>query len=200
MCIRDSYWIYPQQRYGKNPKDMRYRFVRQAPIEVDANNPKIVYHGSQYVHKTVDGGLHWTRFSPDVTANGPEGHVTSGEPITRDMTGEEVYAALYSMRSSRLEPGVFWTGSNDGPVWMTRDNGRTWRNVTPAGLPPGGRVHTIEDSPHRRGSAYVSVYRMYLNDFKPYLYMTNDYGQHLSLIHISEPTRLLSTSYAVFCL
>jgi photosystem II stability/assembly factor-like uncharacterized protein len=176
------YWIYPQQRYGKNPADMRYRFVRQAPIEVDANNPKIVYHGSQYVHKTVDGGLHWTRFSPDVTANGPEGQVISGEPITRDMTGEEVYAALYSMRSSRLEPGVFWTGSNDGPVWMTKDNGRTWKNVTPAGLPPGGRVHTIEDSPHRRGSAYVSVYRMYLNDFKPYLYMTNDYGQHWTLL------------------
>src|SRR6185436_8680734 len=164
------------------PKDMRYRFVRQAPIEVDANNPSIVYHGSQYVHKTVDGGIHWTRFSPDVTANTAEGHVTSGEPITRDMTGEEVYAALYSMRSSRLEPGVFWTGSNDGPVWMTRDNGRTWRNVTPAGLPPGGRVHTIEDSPHRRGSAYVSVYRMYLDDFKPYLYMTNDYGQHWTLL------------------
>ena len=98
------------------------------------------------------------------------------------MTGEEVYAALYSMRSSRLEPGVFWTGSNDGPVWMTRDNGRTWKNVTPAGLPPGGRVHTIEDSPHRKGSAYVSVYRMYLNDFKPYLYMTNDYGQHWTLL------------------
>ena len=109
----------------------------------------------------------------------PEGHVTSGEPITRDMTGEEVYAALYSMRSSRLEPGVFWTGSNDGPVWMTRDGGKTWKNVTPTDLPPGGRVHTIEDSPHRRGSAYVSVYRMYLNDFKPYLYMTNDYGAAL---------------------
>ena len=106
----------------------------------------------------------------------------SGEPITRDMTGEEVYAALYSMRSSRLEPGVFWTGSNDGPVWVTRDNGKTWKNVTPAGLPPGGRVHTIEDSPHRKGSAYVSVYRMYLNDFKPYLYMTNDYGEHWTLL------------------
>ena len=108
--------------------------------------------------------------------------MTSGEPITRDMTGEEVYAALYSMRSSRLEPGVFWTGSNDGPVWVTRDNGKTWKNVTPAGLPPGGRVHTIEDSPHRKGSAYVSVYRMYLNDFKPYLYMTNDYGEHWTLL------------------
>jgi photosystem II stability/assembly factor-like uncharacterized protein len=175
-------WINPQQRYGKLPQDMMYRFVRQAPIEIDAHNPNIVYHGSQFVHKTTDGGVHWTKFSPDVTANGPEGHVTSGEPITRDMTGEEVYAALYSMRSSRLEPGVFWTGSNDGPVWMTRDNGRTWKNVTPAGLPPGGRVHTIEDSPHRKGSAYVSIYRMYMNDFKPYLYMTNDYGAHWTLL------------------
>jgi photosystem II stability/assembly factor-like uncharacterized protein len=176
------YWIYPQQRYGKNPKDMRYRFVRQAPIEIDAHNPKIVYHGSQYVHKTIDGGIHWTRFSPDVTANTPDGQVTSGEPVTRDMTGEEVYAALYAMRSSRLDPNVFWTGSNDGPVWVTKDNGKTWKNVTPNDLPPGGRVHTIEDSPHRRGSAYVSVYRMYLNDFKPYLYLTNDYGEHWTLL------------------
>jgi photosystem II stability/assembly factor-like uncharacterized protein len=177
-----NYWINPQQRYGKLPQDMMFRFVRQAPIEIDAHNPNIVYHGSQYVHRTMDGGVHWTKFSPDVTANGPEGHVMSGEPITRDMTGEEVYAALYSMRSSRLESGVFWTGSNDGPVWVTRDNGKTWKNVTPAGLPPGGRVHTIEDSPHRKGSAYVSVYRMYMNDFKPYLYMTNDYGAHWTLL------------------
>jgi photosystem II stability/assembly factor-like uncharacterized protein len=176
-----SYWINPQQRYGKLPQEMMFRFVRQAPIEIDAHNPNIVYHGSQYVHKTIDGGVHWTKFSPDVTANGPEGHVMSGEPITRDMTGEEVYAALYSMRSSRLEPGVFWTGSNDGPVWVTRDDGRTWKNVTPP-MPPGGRVHTIEDSPHRKGSAYVSIYRMYLNDFKPYLYMTNDYGAHWTLL------------------
>ncbi|MBI3491265.1 MAG: hypothetical protein HY047_05720 [Acidobacteria bacterium] len=177
-----AYWINPQQRYGKNPKDMKFRFVRQSPIEVDPHDPKIVYHGSQYVHKSIDGGIHWTRVSPDVTANGPEGQVTSGEPITRDMTGEEVYAALYSMRASRLEPGVFWTGSNDGPVWMTRDAGKTWKNVTPPGLPPGGRVHTIEDSPHRKGSAYVSVYRLYFNDFKPYLYMTNDYGAHWTLL------------------
>jgi len=176
-----EYWINPQQRYGKEPQNMMFRFVRQAPIEIDAHNPNVVYHGSQFVHKTIDGGVHWTKFSPDVTANGPEGHVTSGEPITRDMTGEEVYAALYAMRSSRLEPGVFWTGSNDGPVWVTKDNGAHWKNVTPP-MPPGGRVHTIEDSPHRKGSAYVSVYRMYFNDFKPYLYMTNDYGEHWTLL------------------
>ncbi|MGE5244806.1 MAG: VPS10 domain-containing protein [Betaproteobacteria bacterium] len=176
------YWIYPQQRYGLDPKDQRYRFVRQAPIEIDPFNPKVVYHGSQYVHKTTDGGIHWTKISPDVTANGPEGQLHSGEPITRDVTGEEVYAALYCMRASRTEPGVLWTGSNDGPVWVTRNGGRTWKNVTPKDLPPGGRVHTIEDSPHRKGSAYVSVYRIYLNDFKPYLYMTNDYGEHWTLL------------------
>ena len=176
------YWINPEQRYGKNPKDMKFRFVRQAPIEVDPHNPLVVYHGSQFLHKTIDGGVHWTTISPDVTADGPEGEVTSGEPITRDMTGEEVYSALYAIRASRLEPGVIWTGSNDGPVYVTRDGGKTWKNVTPKDLPPGGRVHTIEDSPHRKGSAYVSVYRIFLNDFKPYLYMTNDYGEHWTLL------------------
>ncbi len=178
------FWINPQQRYGLNPKDQIYRFVRQAPIEVDPRNPAVVYAGSQYVHKTTDGGVHWQKISPDVTANEPDKQTDSGEPITRDMTGEEVYSALYSMRASRLEAGVLWTGSNDGPVWVTRDGGKTWKNVTPNAkdLPPGGRVHTIEDSPHRRGAAYVSMYRIYQNDFKPYLYATNDYGATWTLL------------------
>ena len=132
--------------------------------------------------KTTDGGIHWQKISPDLTANDPRYQMHAGEPITRDVTGEEVYSALYAIRASRLEPGVIWTGSNDGPVWVTRDGGKTWKNVTPKGLPPGGRVHTIEDSPHRKGSAYVSVYRIYFGDFKPYLYMTNDYGEHWTLL------------------
>ncbi|HVS20936.1 MAG TPA: hypothetical protein VHD88_03770, partial [Pyrinomonadaceae bacterium] len=176
------YWINPEQRYGMDPKDMKYRFVRQAPIEIDPFNPKVVYHGSQFLHKTTDGGIHWTKISPDLTANGPEAQMHGGEPITRDVTGEEVYAALYAIRASRREPGVIWTGSNDGLVWVTHNGGNTWKNVTPPGLPPGGRVHTIEDSPHRRGSAYVCVYRIYFGDFKPYLYMTNDYGEHWTLL------------------
>lgn len=177
------YWIYPQQRYGKPPKDMKFRFVRQAPIEVSPHNPNVVYHGSQYLHRTIDGGIHWEKISPDLTAAEPDKLAwESGEPITRDMTGEEVYAALYAIRASRLEQGVIWTGSNDGPVFVTRDDGKTWKNVTPKDLPPGGRVHTIEDSPHRKGSAYVSVYRLYFGDFKPYLYMTNDYGEHWTLL------------------
>ncbi|MDE3153861.1 MAG: hypothetical protein KGN76_02110 [Acidobacteriota bacterium] len=175
------YWINPQQRYGLNPKDQIDRFVRQGPIEVDPLNPKIVYHGAQYLFRTTDGGVHWQKISPDLTADTPETQTDSGEPITRDMTGEEVYSALYAIRASREEPGVIWTGSNDGPVWVTRDGGKVWKNVTPPG-PAGGRVHTIEDSPHRKGSAYVSIYRIYFGDYKPYLYTTNDYGAHWTLL------------------
>ena len=73
---------------------------------------------------------------------------------------------------------MLWVGANDGPVHVSRDGGKTWNDVTPKDLPPGGRVQTIEDSPHRKGSAYIAVYR-YLreHDLQPYIYLTNDYGK-----------------------
>ena len=81
----------------------------------------------------------------------------SGEPITRDITGEEFYSTLYAIRESPLEQGVIWTGANDGPFHVTRDNGKTWTNITPTDLELGGRVQWIEPSPHRAGSAYYAV-------------------------------------------
>jgi len=170
------YWVYPQNRYGHNPKDMKYRFVRQSPIEVSPHDPKVVYHGSQYLHRTMDDGVTWETISPDLTANDPLKQVISGEPITRDITGEEVYSALYAIKESRLERGVIWTGSNDGPVHITRDGGKTWQNVTPKDLPRDSHIANIEDSPHRKGSAYLAAYRFQVNDWQPYLFVTNDYG------------------------
>jgi hypothetical protein len=93
-----------------------------------------------------------------------------------------MYATLYAIRESPLEAGVIWTGANDGPVYVTRDDGKTWTNVTPKGLPPGGRVQNIEPSPHRAGGAYVAVLRYLLGDFKPYIYRTNDYGKSWTLL------------------
>ena len=98
------------------------------------------------------------------------------------MTGEEVYAALYAIRASRLEPGVIWTGSNDGPVWVTRDGGKTWKNVTPQDCRPAGactRSRTRRTARDRRTSRSTGCTS---NDFKPYLYMTNDYGEHWTLL------------------
>jgi photosystem II stability/assembly factor-like uncharacterized protein len=171
-----SYWVHPQNRYGHNPKDILYRFQRVSPMEISPHNPKVLYHCSHVVHRSTDEGVTWQVISPDLTANEPDKQVISGEPITRDITGEEVYSTIYAFRESTREAGVLWSGANDGPVYVSRDNGKNWKNVTPQGLPPGGRVQNIEPSPHRKGAAYVAVYRYLLNDWQPYIYATNDYG------------------------
>ncbi|MCI0487798.1 MAG: hypothetical protein L0229_14495 [Blastocatellia bacterium] len=171
-----SYWVYPQNRYGHNPKDIRFRFQRVSPMEISPHDSRVIYHCSHVVHRSTDEGVSWEVISPDLTAFETDKQVISGEPITRDITGEEVYSTIYAMRESVLERGVLWAGANDGPVHVSRDNGKTWKNVTPKGLPPGGRVQNLEPSPHRKGSAYIAVYRYLLNDWQPYVYVTDDYG------------------------
>jgi len=168
--------------YGHNPKDLRYRFQRVAPIHVSPHDPDRVYHGSQYVHVTEDGGRIWETISPDLTAFTPETQVVSGAPITRDVTGEEHFSALYDIQESPHEPGVIWAGSNDGPVHLTRDGGRTWSDVTPPGIGPHGRVQQIEVSPHEPGRAYVCILRYLLGDFAPYAFRTDDYGATWTLM------------------
>ena len=171
-----NYWVGGQSLYGNDAKDLIYRFQRVSPMEVSLFDSSVVYYGSQYVHRSKDGGVHWEKISPDLTAHPACCQGGSGEPITRDVTGEEFYSTLYAISESKLEPGVIWTGSNDGPFYVTRDNGKTWKNITPKDLPTGGRVQYIESSPHRKGSAYYAVYRYLLGDFQPYIYKTDDYG------------------------
>jgi len=169
-------WVHPENRYGHAARDLKFRFQRVSPMEVSPHDPRVIYYGSQFVHRTRDEGVTWEVISPDLTAHEPDKQGVSGEPITRDITGEEMYSTLYAIRESTFEKGVIWAGSNDGPVHVTRDDGRTWTNVTPKDLPPGGRVQNIEVSPHRRGSAFIAVYRYLLNDWQPYIYQTDDYG------------------------
>ncbi|MBE1608207.1 WD40/YVTN/BNR-like repeat-containing protein [Actinopolymorpha pittospori] len=168
--------------YGHAPKDLPYRFQRTSPIEVSSHDPKVVYYGSQYVHRTTDEGEHWQRISPDLTARPPGTQGISGEPITRDVTGEEFYSTLYAIEESPLAKGLIWVGSNDGPFHVTRNDGKKWTDVTPDSLPPGGRVQNIEPSPHDPGTAYYAVYRYLLDDFRPYIYKTEDYGRSWTLL------------------
>ena len=171
-----SYWIGGQSLYGNPASDLIYRMQRVSPMATSPHDPEVLYYGSQYVHRTRDKGVTWERISPDLTARPECCQGISGEPITRDITGEEFYSTLYAITESPLEKGVIWTGANDGPFYVTRDNGKKWTNVTPKDLPPGGRVQFIEASPHRKGSAYFAVYRWLLGDYEPYLYRTDDYG------------------------
>ncbi|HSE18983.1 MAG TPA: hypothetical protein VLB46_18130 [Pyrinomonadaceae bacterium] len=171
-----SYWIGGQSLYGNPASDLIYRMQRVSPMATSPHDPEVLYYGSQYVHRTRDKGVTWEKISPDLTARPACCQGASGEPITRDVTGEEFYSTLYAITESPLEKGVIWTGSNDGPFYVTRDNGKKWTNVTPKDLPSGGRVQFIEASPHRKGSAYYAVYRYLLGDYQPYIYHTNDYG------------------------
>ena len=194
-----QYWVGAQSLYGSAAEDLIYRFQRVSPMEVSPHSSRTLYYGSQYVHRTRDEGVTWERISPDLTWYPEERRATiPGEPITIDVTGEELYSTLYAIRESPLEAGVIWTGANDGPFHVTRDAGRSWKKVTPAGQPPGCRVQNIEPSPHRRGSAYYASLCYLLGDFRPYLWRTDDYGATWTLlttgsngIPADHPTRVV---------
>ncbi len=180
--LEKAFYVGASNIYGHNPKDLKYRFQRVAPIHVSPHNPNIVYHGSQYLHKTLNNGQIWETISPDLTAFEEDKQMISGSPITRDITGEEYYSTLYSIRESKLKAGLIWTGSNDGVISVTKDGGKTWANVTPKKLPKGGRVEAIEPSQFDPAKAYIAVDRHLLGDAKPYLYKTSDYGKTWELI------------------
>lgn len=177
-----NYDVGAANMYGHNPKELKYRFQRVSPIHVSPHNPNVVYHTSQYVHKTMDEGRTWETISPDLTAFESDKQVISGSPITRDITGEEFYSTIYAIRESPVKAGVIWTGSNDGPVYVTQDGGENWKNVTPSKLPPGGRVDAVEPSPHDAATAYISVLRYQLGDEKPYVWKTSNYGKSWTLL------------------
>ncbi|MDH5804679.1 MAG: hypothetical protein OEZ54_05785, partial [Gemmatimonadota bacterium] len=100
-----QYYVGGANMYGHNPADLQYRFQRVSPIEVSPHNSNVVYHGSQFVHRTRDGGQTWETISPDLTAFPEHGQVISGTPITRDVTGEEFYSTLYVIEESPIEEG-----------------------------------------------------------------------------------------------
>jgi photosystem II stability/assembly factor-like uncharacterized protein len=172
-----NYWVGAQSLYGNPATDLILRFQRVSPMATSPHDPEVLYYGSQYLHRTRDRGVTWEKISTDLTAHPSCCQGASGEPITRDVTGEEFYSTLYAIAESPLEKGVIWTGSNDGPFFVTRDNAKTWTNVTPKDLPEGGRVQYIDISTHRKGSAYFAVYRYLLGDYQPYIYATDDYGK-----------------------
>ncbi len=177
-----NYDVGAANMYGQNPNELRYRFQRVSPIHVSPHNPDVIYHTSQFVHKTTDDGKTWETISPDLTAFDPDKQVISGSPITRDITGEEFYSTIYAIRESSVQEGIIWVGANDGPVHVTRDGGENWQEVTPKRLPAGGRVDAVEPSPHRAEKAYIAVLRYQLGDWKPYIWKTEDFGKSWTLL------------------
>ncbi|MFO7894714.1 MAG: hypothetical protein R6U63_13345 [Longimicrobiales bacterium] len=173
--------LYPESQ-GLAPADLRYRFQWVAPIVMSPHDPETVYHASQYVHRTTDGGMTWETISPDLTTDSPEHQRHPGGPLISDHSGVEVFNTVFAVVPSPHERGTIWAGTDDGRVHITRDDGATWTDVTPRRLPELGTVNRIEVSPHRPGRAFLAVHRYRLDDSRPYVFRTDDYGRSWDLL------------------
>ena len=167
---------YPEMALGLDPEDMRYRWNWNAPVVASPHDPRIIYHGAQMLLRSSDRGFTWEEMSPDLTRNETEKHGPGGIPFTNESAGGEVYNTIFVVAESPREAGVIWVGTDDGLVQVTRDDGTTWADVTPAGMGEG-LVNSVEPSPHEPGAAYITLSRYKYNDFATYIYKTTDYGR-----------------------
>ncbi len=169
--------VWPELASGWGAKDQKYRFQWTAPIVLSPHDPNVLYITGNHVFRSTDEGNSWESISPDLTRNDVTKQEASGGPITKDNTGAEYYDTIFAFAESPLVRGLFWAGSDDGLIHVSRDNGQSWQNVTPPDLPVWALITIIEPSPHDPATAYVAATRYKLDDFEPYLYKTNDYGQ-----------------------
>jgi photosystem II stability/assembly factor-like uncharacterized protein len=156
---------------------MEHRFQWTAPVMLSPHDPNTLYHAGERLFKTTDGGVHWQAISPDLTRNDKSKQQPSGGDITLDDTGTEFYDTIFAVAESPITKGLLWVGTDDGLIQITRDEGKTWTNVTPKDMPEWSRVSQVEASPHDAGTAYIAIDRHQNDDLKPYLWKTSDYGQ-----------------------
>lgn len=166
----------PIQYLGREARDMKYLYNWNAPIIWSQHDPGTFYHCAQLVLKTKDNGVTWEEFSPDLTRNLDDRQGKGGGPYTNEAVGAENYGTIAYMIESPHEKGVFWTGSDDGLVHITKDDGKTWENVTPKGLQEC-LVNAIDISPHDAATTYIATTRYKFNDYAPALYKTTNYGK-----------------------
>ncbi|CAH1002246.1 hypothetical protein LEM8419_03164 [Neolewinella maritima] len=169
--------VWPDNPMGYGAEGMKYRFQWNFPIFFSPNDPEVLYTTSQHVHRSTDEGESWEIISPDLTRNEADKLKSSGGPITQDNTGVEYYATIFTATESNKEPGLLWTGSDDGLLHVTRDGGENWTDVTPTDAPKYIMWNSLDIDQRGNGGVYAAGTAYKLGDYTPYLYHTTDYGQ-----------------------
>ena len=169
--------VWPELTAGMPAADVKYRFQWTFPLLISPHDNNTVYVASQYVHRTTNGGQTWELASPDLSLNDASKQQFSGG-LTGDNIGVEYANVVYALDESPLKQGLLWAGTNDGLVHVSQDNGASWTNVTSKipGMPAYGAVRNIEASKYAEGTAYLTVDAHEMGDFKPYVFMTTNYG------------------------
>ncbi len=169
--------IYPDNPMGWSSIDIKERFQWTFPIVFSPVDSKVLYASSQHVWRTTTAGQNWQRISPNLARSDPATMQASGGPITKDQTGVETYAVVFTVAPSHQDVNTIWAGSDDGWVHVTQDGGGNWARITPPDLPDFARISLIEASPHQNGVAYLAANRYQMGDRKPYVYKTADFGK-----------------------
>ncbi|RYY38365.1 MAG: glycosyl hydrolase [Chitinophagaceae bacterium] len=178
---------WPDNPMGAGADVLKFRFQWNFPIFFSPHNPKRLYAAGNVLFATEDEGATWMQLSPDLTTNDKSKQGPSGGPITKDNTSVEYYCTIFTAMESPFEKDLLWTGSDDGVVSVSRDGGKNWKNVTPAGAPKWMMWNSMEADPFRKGGAYIVGTRYKSDDFTPYIYKTEDYGQTWKLITSGIP-------------
>ena len=168
--------------WGAGAESLKYRFQWTFPIMFSRHDPDLLYVCSQHLHASRDLGASFELLSPDLTRNDPDKLKPSGGPITRDNTGAEVYCTIFALAESPHAAGELWAGTDDGLAHISRDGGREWREITPPQLPEWALISIIDLSVHEPGVAYLAATRYKLDDTRPYLFKTSDYGESWTAI------------------
>lgn len=166
----------PIQYLGKAAREMRYLYNWNAPVIRSVHEKDTFYHAAQFLLRTRDRGITWEEVSPDLTRNQDHRQGKGGGPLTVEAVGAENYGTISYVAESPHQPGVIWTGSDDGMVYLTRDGAKTWTDVTPQDLDEC-LVNAIGISPHAPSIAYIATTRYKFGDKRPGLYKTEDFGE-----------------------
>lgn len=177
---RDTYFVQPYLATANQQFDLRtakYRFNWDTPFAFAPWDGHVAWIGGNAIFQTTDRGRHWTVISPDLTLNEKDHQAPPGGPITHDVSSAENYNTILDIEGSSVRRGEIWAGTDDGQVQYTLDNGKHWHNVTPKGAPDHGEAETVAPSTTNDGTVYVSYDKHLLGDYKPYLFVTHDFGK-----------------------
>ena len=174
--------VWPDNPMGAGADVQKFRFQWNFPIFVSPHNPYRLYAGGNHLFVTENDGQSWETISPDLTTNDKSKQASSGGPITKDNTSVEYYCTIFTATESDLEKDLLWTGSDDGLVHVSKDAGKHWDNVTPKDAPKWMMWNAIETDPFVKGKAIIVGTRYKLDDYAPYIYVTENYGQTWKLI------------------
>ncbi len=174
--------VWPEDNMGHGAIDAKYRFQWNYPVFFSPHNPKKLYVASNHLHVTENEGQSWNTISPDLTTNDTSRQKSSGGPITQDNTSVEYYCTIFTAAESTLKAGILWTGSDDGLVHLSQDDGKTWKNVTPTQIPKWTMINSLETDPFNEAGCYLAATAYKNGDYTPFLYYTNNFGKSWKLI------------------